>query len=73
MKRFLLFGGDTYYALGGFHDFVGSYDTYVGAFEVSEKMLSDMADDYRLDWTHIVDSKTGEMVYRSEVQAHGVD
>lgn len=27
MRRFVLFGGDIYYAAGGFHDYIMSFDT----------------------------------------------
>jgi hypothetical protein len=49
MKRFLLFAGQTYYASGGFHDFVKSYDSREEACEVA---LSS-----NRSWWHVYDAQ----------------
>ena len=51
LKRFLLFAGDTYYPCGGWHDFIGSYDSYEEA--------AANGDIDRNDWWHVIDHKTG--------------
>ena len=54
MKRYLLFGGDTYYPTGGMNDFCGSFDTIEEAEECAKKSR------LRIDWYHIYDCVTGE-------------
>lgn len=54
MYRYLVFGGDIYYASGGINDFIGSYDTLDAAIEAALKK-----DD---DWYHIFDSETKKVV-----------
>lgn len=49
MKRFLLFYGDTYYPLGGWRDFHGSFETFEDADVASLKGEA-------WDWRHIVDT-----------------
>jgi hypothetical protein len=55
MKRFLLFGADTYYPAGGWGDFSGSYDTFTDA------LLAGLSDNR--DICQVVDSKNGELIY----------
>lgn len=57
MRRYLLFGGADYYPLGGWNDFVGSYNTYEEAYEHKKLGRSQ-----GYEWTHIVDTNIGEMV-----------
>jgi hypothetical protein len=54
MQRFLLFGGDQYYPLGGWQDYKGDFDT-------KEQALKEAAN-WSWDWYQIVDSKKGEIV-----------
>lgn len=54
MKRFLLFAGTTYYACGGWADFIGAYDSVELAVAVA-------GNDY--DWFHVIDSATGEVAH----------
>jgi len=44
MNRYLLFGGTTYSAKGGFKDFAGDYDNLKKAFKEAEKQFK---------WYHI--------------------
>ena len=55
MKRYLLFGGSSYYPAGGWKDFLGSYDSEL---ECLRALLSGE----RTDWYHVIDSTTGEAV-----------
>jgi len=48
MKRYAIFCGDNYYPLGGFDDYVNSYDTMEEALQFAVRL------DYG-DWWHIVD------------------
>lgn len=56
MKRFLLFGGDTYYPRGGMDDFKGDYDTIDEA--KNEALLKRYC-----DWIHIYDQETRQFVF----------
>ena len=53
-KRYLLFGGDTYYPCGGMSDLSGSFDTLEAAEESAKNQ------EHEFDWYHIYDSQTGE-------------
>jgi hypothetical protein len=55
MKRFMLFAGPDYYPGGGWSDFSDSFDTLDSAISQAKKQ-----DD---DWWHVVDAKTGVMVW----------
>lgn len=55
VKRYLLFGGDTYYPFGGWEDFFDSYDTIEEARKHARRKP-------RWDWWHVVDSQTGKIV-----------
>lgn len=50
MKSFLLFSGADYYPEGGFHDFLGDFDTE----EEAVKAFKDTADTFAREWAHIV-------------------
>lgn len=60
MNQFLLFAGASYYASGGWDDFVDSFDNVEEARDYVEVAAKERPHDY--DWHHIVDSNTGEMV-----------
>ena len=53
-KRYWLFGGDTYYPSGGMADFSDSFHTLEAAEESAKNQ------EYKFDWHHIYDSKTGK-------------
>lgn len=53
-KPFLLFGGDTYYPSGGWHDFIGAFSTFEEAYNFTSHCL--------IDWAHIVETTTGRVV-----------
>lgn len=52
---FLLFAGDTYYACGGGHDFVGSFESLEDAIEAGENLKG-------RDWWHVFDVEIGKVV-----------
>lgn len=54
MQRFLLFGGDTFYPLGGWQDFKGD-------FSFKDQAVRETAG-YNWDWWQIIDTHTGETV-----------
>lgn len=84
MNRYLLFGGDTYYPLGGWDDFIESYETVD---EAEEEALREESNEERreiilryadscvlLDWSHIIDKRNGNKVrsyYRGKVDTDG--
>lgn len=64
-KRFLLFGFDSYYPEGGFHDLISSYDTENEALEAWDtSKAGDVFGERTLaqlhDWGEIVDLETGQ-------------
>ncbi len=65
MKEYILFAGDSYYAKGGWHDFIGMHKSLDLALQVAYTLRDK-------DWWHIVDVETAEVVRKSECQAWGV-
>ena len=72
MKRFIVFGGEMYYAKGRFNDLISSHDTL----EEAQKAATDsMSPECRkpseiFDWYQIYDSDLGEVVEKSTDQAY---
>ena len=61
--KYLMFGGEAYYAKGGFNDLIGfgeSIDSLANSDGVSD-----------LDWWHIVDAESNMIVAGTDIQAHG--
>jgi hypothetical protein len=73
-KRYWLFGGECYYAAGGWDDRRGMYDTIAEAVAEGKRQRG-FASSTRLqdvyEWWHVVDIATGEIVAGSALQAHG--
>lgn len=61
--RYILFAGETYYASGGAHDYMGQSN--------EEMELRNYPSLDIFDWWHILDTETGLISSRSESQAHG--
>lgn len=59
MKRYLLFAYELHEARGGWHDFVGSFDTIE---EASEMFKTMPMINYCPDMWHIVDSQSWEII-----------
>lgn len=57
LKRYLLFGGRDYYALGGCWDLLDSYGSKDEALEVVSRLVGY---DSKVQWAQILDSWTGE-------------
>ena len=55
---FLLFGGYTYYAGGGWNDYLGSYFTADEAIIDGQAFMPD-----RIDWFHVVDLEHDKIVH----------
>ena len=79
MKRYLLFGGDDYYARGGFHDFITSSDDLeelellaVCLDNISWQHESGYGDYLTIKWYHIFDSKDKKIV-SADGYAHGAN
>lgn len=62
MKRYLLFGGNNYYPLGGWGDFKESFDSIEEAKTVAEERIYSDCEYWDLEWFHIVDTNTWETV-----------
>ena len=59
-KPFHLFGGEAYYPLGGWLDHLGSYATL-------DECKNEIIDNNEtLDWAHVVDMRTMEVVYKKK-------
>lgn len=69
--RYLLFGGDTYYAEGGANDFLGSSDSVI-SLSTSDR-LKDGGEHGEVDWWHIFDTEIMSIVEGTRYQAHGAD
>lgn len=54
MKRYLLFGGTCYYPLGGFNDFVRSFDNLHESISFARESVELNDDD---GWWHVFDSE----------------
>jgi hypothetical protein len=82
-RPFLLFGGDIFYASGGWHDLRGRFATLDDARAaltnpaVWEKetppRYQEAFDPDSYQWYHIVDMRTGQVVEQSPRQAYGAD
>jgi hypothetical protein len=65
MKRYWLFGGESYYARGGMRDLIGSYDTEAEAKAAFDSAKANGAIDLRgtdIGWWQIFDSVEGKVV-----------
>lgn len=78
MKRYLLFSGKSYYAQGGWHDFVCSFSSldeaaaFANYIEGEWPFESEWEEgDVKFEWWHVVDTESGAIVAKSEWQAHG--
>ena len=60
MKRYLAFGGADYYAVGGWHDFVGDFDEMQPAIAAANARAVDCSETY--NWWHVIDIETGKAV-----------
>ena len=67
-NRFAVFGGQTYYARGAFHDLVASADTL----EQAKQLAAIRAGDED-EWWQIFDLVEWRVVAQSPFQAYGTD
>ncbi len=74
MKRFILFGGDCYYSIGGFHDFISSHHTTSQAIEAGTKAVGTGQSRLKeIEWFHIFDCVLKTMVWANDERPYGVD
>ena len=72
VKRFILLGGKTHYACGGFHDFISSHDSLQSAVvEANLALVATMKSGRLIDWFHVWDCKESNVVACSLSQAYG--
>lgn len=57
MSTFLLFGGQHYYPVGGWNDFI-----FAGSLEECKAQFTNWEDSRGFDWVHIVDLSTKEKI-----------
>lgn len=64
MKRYAVFGGNVYYAEGGFNDFCDDFE--------SADEAESFADDqfFTNQWWHVVDMDTRQIVAKSDVEPY---
>jgi hypothetical protein len=70
--RYALFGGETHYAAGGWNDFKGAFPTAEIATEAGTSAMTPerrYGQDWSVEWWHVVDLATGEIVAESEATA----
>lgn len=58
MKRYLVFGGDTYYPSGGWNDYIGEFDKSDEACGFCYGFIRNTSG----RWVHMVDTKHMEMI-----------
>lgn len=70
MKRYLVFGGQCFYARGGFKDLIADAQTAswgrARALEIIAEAQSPGSSSEPLEWWHVVDLHTGEIVDQSD-------
>ena len=69
--RYFLFGGEAYYPLGGFNDFILSSNDL-------PELISHAKDEQDeegayIDWWHIFDSEAGKIIAGTEYQGYGAE
>ena len=64
MKKYLLFGGESFYPGGGVNDFLCDFDTKRATLDYLTKELNT---DEIIDWFQIVDYKTLKVLFESNV------
>jgi hypothetical protein len=69
MKRYLIFGGEIYYARGGFYDFLSSHDDLSAALSCA----MEYTEDEHYEWWHIYDSETKTIVAHANSQPYGAE
>ena len=70
LKRYALFSGKKYHAIGGWQDFQRSYSLKWKAIEIARKYKKLIGSPYLDIWVQVVDLKSGEILYK-EGEAHG--
>lgn len=71
-RRYVLLGGQAYYATGGFNDFISSFDTLEEAQNEAIR-LEELKGMYSLDWWHIWDCENNSIVAKGKGVAYGAD
>ena len=69
-RRYVLLGGEAYYAAGGFNDFISSHDT-LDAATAEAARLEGLKGFDAVDWWHIWDCVSNSVVAKSDSQAYG--
>lgn len=69
IRRYILFGGDNFYAEGGMHDFIESKDTLQELLLMVKQLQA--KDAGAMDWWHVYDSSLRRCVAASDSQAYG--
>lgn len=64
--RYLVFGGETYYARGGAHDLLAVYEY----FEQAKEFAINLVDTYRVDWFHIANAEGGIVPYSRPINMY---
>jgi hypothetical protein len=71
LRRFVLLGGETYYARGGFQDFHSSHDTLEDA--IASARVAENSPKYldQIEWWQVWDCETNAVVAVSDGSAYG--
>lgn len=69
--RYILFGGECYYASGGFHDILKGFADLDSACRYAE--AAEHSTLHEIEWWHVVDSETMEVVAESKCLPFGAE
>lgn len=69
--KFLVFGGERFYASGGWNDFIGEYETLKRAVEVAKDLMGYYVVERHIEWWHVAhEGQVLATCYDDEHQAH---
>lgn len=72
LRRFLLLGGENYYARGGMHDFISSHDTLDDAVRSAHAAEDAPKFSDQIDWWHVWDCQKNCVAACGKSCAYGV-
>ena len=74
--KYLLFGGEQYYASGGANDFVAGSDNLLELVSKGQSLMGARPSDgwfSEFEWWHILDTESRKIVESSECKPYGAD
>ena len=71
--KYIVFSGVNYYASGGANDFIKGFDDIDEASNYASTLIKGDTLYGSIEWWHILDTDTLEIVKQSDEQAHGAN